>query len=95
VWRGAAGCAATALTALRHAGDSFASLLTRHIKAALVPGSTPEQFAVKSARQAERMAARCSSVGFCAASVPEMPTRSKAASSDDLNIEKSSRLWPP
>ncbi|HET6197229.1 MAG TPA: hypothetical protein VFE12_15820 [Acetobacteraceae bacterium] len=74
------------MTAVRHAGDSFASLLTRHIKAALVPGSTLEQFAVKSARQAERIAARCSSVGCCAASVPEMPMRSNAASSDDLNM---------
>jgi hypothetical protein len=31
-------------------------------KPALVPGSMPEQFATKSERQAERTAARCSSV---------------------------------
>jgi hypothetical protein len=52
-----------ALTAVRQAGDSFASLPTRHINAALVPGSTLEQLAMKSDRQAVRTAARCSSVG--------------------------------
>jgi hypothetical protein len=83
-----------ALTAVRQAGDSFASLPTRHIKAALVPGSTPEQFATKSERQAERTAARCSSVGCWAASMPGMPIRRRAASSDDLNMGKSSRHGP-
>jgi len=55
--------AVMALTAVRQAGDSSASLPTRHINAALVPGSTLEQLAMKSDRQAVRTAARCSSVG--------------------------------
>jgi hypothetical protein len=53
----------TAATAVRQGADSFAELLARHCSAALPPGWTPEQCAMKSDRQAERIAAACSVVG--------------------------------
>src|SRR5690348_7818044 len=53
----------TAATAVRQPGDSFAELVARHCRAALPPGLTPEQCAMKSDRQAERIAAVCAAVG--------------------------------
>ena len=47
----------TATIALRHVCESFAELLCKHSSAAGPPGWTPEQFAMKSDRQAERIAA--------------------------------------
>ena len=52
-----------AATALRQDADSFAALLCRHCSAAEPPGCTPEQFAMKSDRQAARMAAFWASLG--------------------------------
>src|ERR1700722_9338075 len=52
-----------AATALWHDADSFAELPFRHCSAAAPPGCTPEQFAMKSDRQAARMAAFCASLG--------------------------------
>ncbi len=62
----AAGAGAMALTALLHPPDSLATLRLRHSKASAPPGVTPEQFAMKSDRQFERMALVCSGVGCCA-----------------------------
>lgn len=58
----AAGLPSTA-TAVRQLGDSLAELEARHCKAALPPGCTPEQCAMKSDRQAERIAAVWAAVG--------------------------------
>jgi len=91
---GASGFTVIALTADRQGVDNFASLPTRHFKAALVPGCTSEQFATKSERQAARMAARCSSVSCLAARVCEMPTRRRTESREDLNMQKPSRTCP-
>ena len=91
---GASGFTVIALTADRQGVDNFASLPTRHFKAALVPGCTSEQFATKSERQAARMAARCSSVSCLAARVCEMPTRRRTESREDLNMQQPSRTCP-
>lgn len=66
---GDSGFAEITLTPLRQAPESLASLRCRHCRASLPPGVTPEQFEMKSERQAERMALRCASVG-CASAVP-------------------------
>jgi len=55
--------APTAATAVRQPGDSFTELVARHRRAALPPGWTPEQCAVKSDRQAEWIAAVCAAEG--------------------------------
>src|SRR5215469_13382471 len=51
-----------AATALWHAAESFAAWLLRHCSASAPPGWTPEQFAMKSERQAARMADFCASL---------------------------------
>jgi len=56
----------TAATALWHAAVSLAAWLLRHCSASMPPGCTPEQFAMKSERQAARMADFCASVGAAA-----------------------------
>jgi hypothetical protein len=53
----------SAATAVRQLDDSLADLEARHCKAALPPGCTPEQCAMKSDRQAERIAAVWAAVG--------------------------------
>ena len=55
---GSAGFGAAAFTAAWQDGESLASLRTRHSNASLPPGWTPEQLAMKSERQAARMASR-------------------------------------
>ena len=57
-----------AATALWQADDNLAEWLCRHCKAAAPPGWTPEQLAMKSERQAARIADFCASVG-CAGAV--------------------------
>ena len=55
---GSAGFGAAAFTADLQGAESLASLRTRHSNASLPPGWTPEQLAMKSERQAARMASR-------------------------------------
>lgn len=59
--------AATASTAVLHDVERRSWLRCRHSNAALPPGSTPEQLAMKSDRQDARIASRCSLVGCWAA----------------------------
>jgi len=64
----AAGAAGViALTAARQEGDNFAAFCRRQFKASAPPGVTPEQFAMKSERQFERMALVCAAEGCCCA----------------------------
>jgi hypothetical protein len=53
-----------AATAFRHFVESLAALRCRQASASAPPGCTPEQFAMKSDRHAERMALVCLAVGF-------------------------------
>jgi hypothetical protein len=61
-----AGAPPTAARARWHAGDTRAAFSFRHASAASPPVGTPAQFAWKSDRHAERIAAPCSDVGCCA-----------------------------
>ncbi|HWX85744.1 MAG TPA: hypothetical protein VNZ48_19260 [Xanthobacteraceae bacterium] len=66
----AAGCAgfgAAAFTAVRQEAESLASLRNRHSNASLPSGCTLEQLAMKSERQAARMASRWAWLGWAAA----------------------------
>jgi hypothetical protein len=56
----------TAFTACWQPEESFATLSFKHCIASLPPLGTPEQFAMKSERQFERIALCCSGVGSCA-----------------------------
>jgi hypothetical protein len=62
----AAGAGMIALTAVLQELDSLARFRFRHSNASLPPGVTPEQFAMKSERQDERIALVWSGVGCCA-----------------------------
>jgi hypothetical protein len=53
---GAAGLGVSALTALRQAGESPATLRCRHCRASAPPRGTPEHFDMKSDRQFDRIA---------------------------------------
>lgn len=57
-----------ALTAVLQADDRLATFFCRHVSASLPPGVTPEHFAMKSARQAARMAFCCSAETWAFAS---------------------------
>jgi hypothetical protein len=63
---GGASGALIALTAVLQDPESLPRLRLRHSKASLPPGVTPEQFAMKSERQDERMALIWSGDGCCA-----------------------------
>src|SRR5262249_58204967 len=52
-------------TAFRHGAESRVEFLCRHCSAAAPPGCTPEQCAMKSDRQAARMALSWWELGFC------------------------------
>jgi hypothetical protein len=56
----------TARTALWQPGARLDIFFCRHCSASMPPGLTLEQCAMKSERQAERIAARCASLGACA-----------------------------
>ena len=57
--------ASTARTALWQPGARLDMFFCRHCSASRPPGCTLEQCAIKSERQAERIAPRCASVGAC------------------------------
>src|SRR3984957_14369806 len=86
---GSAGFGAAAFTAAWQDGESLASLRSRHSNASLPPGWTPEQLAMKSERQAARMASRWASVGCWAAACSQDSVSSRPANAKYLNI-----AWP-
>jgi hypothetical protein len=77
---GAAGDGLIALTAALQDGDNLAVFLRKQLSASMPPGVTPEQFAMKSERQFERMALVCAAEGCCACAGTAVRTGSKQAS---------------
>jgi hypothetical protein len=67
-----------ALTAVLQAADRPATFFCRHISASLPPGVTPEHFAMKSDRQAARMALCCSAETWAFASAAAKPAAQSA-----------------
>lgn len=94
---GAAGAGAgeIALTAAWQPPESFARLRLRHSKASLPPGCTPEQFAMKSERQEERMASRCVWVGCCAATGLSRMTLKIAAIGAEALVATAAKIMVP
>jgi hypothetical protein len=71
----AAGAGMIAFTACWQPEESLATLSFRHCSASFPPLGTPEQFAMKSERQFERIALCWSEVGSCAAAMPAPPAK--------------------
>lgn len=90
-----AGAGEIALTAAWQPPESFARLRLRHSKASLPPGCTPEQFAMKSERQEERMASRCVWVGCCAATGLSRMTLKIAAIGAEALVATAAKIMVP
>lgn len=90
-----AGAGEIALTAAWQPPESFARLRLRHSKASLPSGCTPEQFAMKSERQEERMASRCVWVGCCAATGLSRMTLKIAAIGAEALVATAAKIMVP